>query len=99
MQGSSAAAINFEPPRLVHSRPVREPQGFEDKHFNDIGELCRFLSSEIRASKMKYSKLGEMANCHPTTVAHLARNETASPRASTVLQVLRALGFEVIVRG
>lgn len=99
MQSSTAAIVDFERPRLIHSRPVREPDGWRDQHFNDIGELCRFLSAEIFASKMKFSKIGQLANCHPTTVAHLARNETASPRASTVFQVLRALGFEVIVRG
>lgn len=90
---------SFESARLSNRRSQFDMSEWRDRQFNDIGALCKFLSEEIRASKMKFSKIAEMANCHPTTVAHLARNETGSPRASTVLQVLRALGFEVVVRG
>lgn len=95
------SALQTETPhvRLVHSRPVRESYEWRDHHFNDIGELCRFLGSEIMLSKMKFSEIARLSNVHATTISHLARNETGQPRASTVLQVLRALGFEVIVRG
>lgn len=103
MQGANALVIDHErspsPVRLVHSRPARSSTEWTDRSFNDIRELCDFLSIEIRTSGLKFVKIAERANCHPTTVAHLARNETASPRAATVFQVLRALGFEVLVRG
>lgn len=84
-------------PRLAYARTEREL--WRDHHFNDVGAACRFLGAEIRASKMKYSKLAELANCHPTTISNLAHEETHQPRFSTVLQILRALGFEVVVRG
>jgi DNA-binding phage protein len=84
-------------PRLVHSRQEREH--WQDHHFNDIGKICEFLGAEIRASKMKYIKLAEQANCHPTTISNLAHGETHQPRMSTCLQIFRALGFEIVVRG
>lgn len=101
MQTGNAVVISEirTPVRLVHSRPIAEPDQWSDRHFNDIAALCQFLSAEIRNSKMKFSKIAEMANCSPSTVSKMAHGETHYPRAGTVLQILRALGFEVIVRG
>lgn len=97
---SNALIIEHESPvRLVHSRPVKQTDEWRDRQFNDIRELCNFLADEIMFSGMKFSKIASLANCHGSTVAHLARKETASPRAATVFQVLRALGYEVLVRG
>lgn len=76
-----------------------EETGPQDWHFNDIEDLCAFCAKEIVASKMKYTKLAEAAGVCPSTIRNLAIAETRFPRAATVLQVLRALGFEVVVRG
>lgn len=84
-------------PRLAYARTEREL--WQDHHFNDVGAACRFVGAEIRASKLKYSKLAELANCHPQTISNLAHGETSQPRFSTILQILRALGFEIVVRG
>lgn len=99
MQSATANVVEFDSTRRSHSRPVREPEGWRDRQFNDVGELCRFLADEIQLSKMKYSKIAALANVHPTTISNIAHHLVTSPRASTVLQILRALGFEVIVRG
>lgn len=97
--GNAVISEIVTPLRRVSPRVHREVEEWRDRHFNDIGALCRFVGDEIRQSKMKYTKLAELANCHPTTISKLAHDETSSPRAHTVLQVLRALGFEVVVRG
>lgn len=73
--------------------------GPQEWSFDTTEELCQFCAREINASKKKYSKLAEAAGVCPTTISNLARGATNFPRAATVLQVLRALGFEVIVRG
>jgi hypothetical protein len=101
MQTGNAVIISEikSPVRLVHSRPVAEPDQWSDRHFNDVSAVCSFVGTEIRLSKMKYSKIAEMANCAPSTVSNLAHGETNFPRFGTVLQILRALGFEVVVRG
>jgi len=76
-----------------------EDSGPQDWHFDDIEQLCDFCAKEIIASKKKYSKLAESAGVCPSTIRNLAVSSTRFPRAATVLQVLRALGFEVVVRG
>lgn len=48
---------------------------------------------------MKYSKLADKAGICPQTVSNIVHGVTRSPRAATVLQLLKALGFEVFVRG
>lgn len=96
---STAQIIDYQPSRMVQTRPVLEPDSWRDMKFNDIGEVCRFLSAEIFASKMKFSKLAALSNCHATTISHLAHGQTSSPRFATVLQVLRALGMELVIRG
>lgn len=73
--------------------------GPQEYSFDEINQLCDFCMREINATKQKYSKLAEKAGVCPTTISNLAKGNTNFPRASTVLQVLRALGFEVIVRG
>lgn len=70
-----------------------------DWHFEDTAALCDFCSKEIRASKIKYSKLAEKAGVCVSTISKMARGETNFPRANTILEILRALGFQVVVRG
>lgn len=67
--------------------------------FHNIEDLCRFVGGEIRASKMKYVDLAAKSHVCPQTVSRLASGDTHFPRAGTILQILRALGFELIVRG
>ena len=67
--------------------------------FKDIAELCAFLQHEIHASKRKYTKLAEAAGCCPSTVSNMVHGITHYPRAGTVFQLLKVLGYEVVVRG
>ncbi|MEJ6847520.1 helix-turn-helix transcriptional regulator [Sinorhizobium fredii] len=68
-------------------------------NFRDIHELTAFLAGEIHASKLNYTKLADRGGVCPTTVSHIANGVTQSPRCATVLQLLKALGFDVFVRG
>lgn len=94
-----AEVVDFQTARRMSSRPIRDPEGYSDRHFNDVAELTRFLADEIRASRMRYSKLASISNVHATTISKLAHGQVQFPRAATLLQILRALGFEIIVRG
>lgn len=76
-----------------------EDTGPQDWAFDSVDQLCEFCAKELLASKKKYSKLAEDAGVCSSTIRNLAVSNTRFPRAATVLQVLRALGFEVIVRG
>jgi transcriptional regulator with XRE-family HTH domain len=78
---------------------AQEKIGIQEYSFRDTSELCAFVASEIRSSKLKYSKLAEKAGVWPQTVSNIAHGVTQSPRVSTVLPILKALGFEVFVRG
>jgi DNA-binding phage protein len=82
----------------VRRFPV-EDTGPSDWHFDDTKALCDFCAKEIRASKIKYSKLAEKAGVCHSTISKMARGETNFPRANTILEILRALGFNVVVRG
>lgn len=66
--------------------------------FADIGELAAFVGYEIRASKLKYMRIAELANVCPQTVSKLAYGTTVYPRANTVLQILSVLGFDIVAR-
>ena len=70
-----------------------------ERSFDDIGALCAFVSDEIHASGMTYSKIARDADVRSGTVSRLAHGSTKFPRAATVLQILRALGWTVSVRG
>lgn len=72
-----------------------------DEHeysFKDITELCAFIQHEIQSSKKKYKDIAEKAGCCAQTVSNMASGTTHYPRAATVFEILRALGFEVVVR-
>ncbi len=78
---------------------AREKAGISEYNFRNTYELVEFVASEIRASKIKYTKLAKRADCHPHTVSKIAHRETMVPRVSTVLNILKALGYEIFVRG
>jgi len=67
-------------------------------NFANVYELTNFVAAEIRASKMKFVKLAEKAGCCASTVSNLAHGVTRDPRTGTMLNILRVLGFKVIVR-
>lgn len=78
---------------------AREKAGIKEYNFRNTYELVEFVASEIRGSKMKYTKLAKKADCHPHTVSNIASRVTMAPRVSTVLNILKALGYEIFVRG
>lgn len=69
-----------------------------DYTFADIRELCAFLQSEIQRSKRTYKYIAEKAGCCAQTVSNMASGSTNYPRAATVFEILRVLGFQVVVR-
>lgn len=72
---------------------------WSEHSFQTTQELGDFVGKEIRASKMKYQKLAEKSGLCVNTISRLAHGETTYPRAHTLFMVLRALGFEIFVRG
>lgn len=80
------------------SKKFRTVSVGEEMSFADVEELCAFVAHEIVTAKIKYIRLAEKAGCCPSTVSKLAAGETHLPRASTVLNILRALGFELVAR-
>lgn len=78
----------------------RKPWASEQDEFTfkDMGELCAFLQHEIQASKRTYKKIAEQAGCCAATVSNMAHGTTHYPRAATVFDILRTLGFQVVVR-
>jgi len=89
--------VSFESAKRFKAAQVRA--GIQEYNFRDASELCDFVASEIRTAKIKYSKLADKCGVCPATISNIATGTTKSPRASTVLQILKALGFEVFVRG
>jgi hypothetical protein len=80
-----------------------EPQGIvgelgREYDFQDIYELCSFVQHEIIASKLKYSAIALRAGCCAQTVSNMASGETHQPRASTVMNILGVLGFQMVAR-
>lgn len=79
--------------------PKSTPDRGGEFNFHNEQDLCKFVGGEIRASRLNFTKLAAQAGCCPQTVANLAHGDTQFPRVGTVLRILRALGFELIVRG
>jgi hypothetical protein len=66
--------------------------------FDNISDLCAFVAKEIAFSRKKYSTFAkDIGMCHGT-VSNMAKGVTQHPRAETVFQMLKALGYEVVVR-
>lgn len=76
-----------------------QPSTAGEYTFKDISELCAFLQHEIQVGKRKYNKLAEEAGCCASTVSNMASGQTHYPRAGTVFQLLKVLGYEVVIRG
>lgn len=89
--------VEFESARRFKAR--QEKAGIREYSFMTAEELCDFVAAEIRSSKIKYGKLADKSGVWPQTVSNIASGITKSPRASTLLNILKALGFEVFVRG
>lgn len=73
--------------------------GIQEYSFRDTYELCDFVAKEIRASKMKYTKMADKCGICAATVSNIASGTTRSPRAHTLMTILKALGYEIFVRG
>lgn len=92
---TAATARQIEPAHF--KRPWVTETG-DEYTFKDISELCAFLQHEIQSSKRKYKAIAEKAGCCAQTVSNMAHGQTHYPRAATVFDILRVLGFEVVVR-
>jgi DNA-binding phage protein len=66
--------------------------------FETAAELVAFVGDEIIASGKHFSIIARNADVCQSTVAKLAKHQTRFPRVGTCLQILKALGFEVVVR-
>lgn len=80
-------------------KSARAKVGIQEYSFRTTYELVEFVADEIRASKMKYTKLAKKAGICPQTVSNIASRVTKAPRVSTVLPILKALDFDIFVRG
>jgi DNA-binding phage protein len=89
--------VQFEQARRF--KVAREKAGIEEYNFKNVYEFVEFVASEIRKARIPYVKLAKKAKCHPRTIAKIADRETMAPRITTCLPILKALGFEIFVRG
>jgi len=83
---------------LAAHRLHRKLEVGQEYTFTDMNEVCAFVQHEIVMSKMKFRLIAEKAGCCPSTVGKMAAGETHQPRASTVWNILRVLGFEIAAR-
>lgn len=67
--------------------------------FNDLNELYAFLQHELQVSKLKYNALAVKSDMCASTVSKMAHGTTLYPRAATVFNLLKVLGYEMVVRG
>ena len=66
--------------------------------FGSVEELIKFTASQVLDCTMTYKKIAEAAGCSTSTVSNLAKGETRFPRAATVFEILRVIGFSVVIR-
>lgn len=66
--------------------------------FENIHDLCAFVAREIAFSRKKYGRFAQEIGMSHGTVKNMATGVTQHPRAETVFQMLKALGYEVVVR-
>lgn len=87
-------------PRLTRkNRPaLNVVEGRTEMTFENIHDLCAFVAREINFTKRKYSKFASDIGMTYGTVSRMATGVTQHPRAETVFQMLKALGYEVVVR-
>lgn len=94
-----SAAIATLPSRSVRgkTRPA-VVNGRAEFTFENINDLCAFVAREIAFSKKKYGRFATEIGMTHGTVKNMATGVTQHPRAETVFAMLRALGYEVVVR-
>ncbi|MER8619186.1 XRE family transcriptional regulator [Mesorhizobium sp. M1409] len=90
LKTTDAAAIIRFPKKLSSEQ--------EEVELHDIAEACAFLQRIIWQTRTKHGKLAAKAGLCPTTVSNIAYGETRLPRLSTVIALLRALGFKILAR-
>lgn len=73
-------------------------EGRTEMTFESVADLCAFVAREINFTKKKYSKFAGEVGMSYGTVSNMAKGITRYPRAETVFQMLKALGYEVVVR-
>ena len=99
----AATANIVELPKLnSRNRVMAKAQArgdWNEYSFQNTEDLAAFVAKEIRESRIKYTKLADKAGVCSQTVSRLAHGETTYPRAHTLFMVLKALGFEIFVRG
>lgn len=76
-------------------RELREP---EEYNFLDVQELCAFVQAEVFNCNLSYRVIAERAHVCVSTVQRMAHGDTRFPRAGTLFEILRVLGFSVVVR-
>jgi hypothetical protein len=87
-------------PRMTRkNRPIHNiVDGRTEMTFENIHDLCAFVAREINFSKKKYGRFASEIGMAHGTVSNMAKGITQHPRAETVFQMLKALGYEVVVR-
>jgi hypothetical protein len=94
-----SAAISTLANRSIKGRARPEVvDGHMEFTFNSITELCAFVAKEIAFSKKKYGRFATEIGMTHGTVKNMATGHTQHPRAETVFAMLKALGYEVVVR-
>lgn len=86
-------------PHATRRKSASVVDGHIEFSFNTIEELCAFVAREIQLTKLKYRKFAEKTGCCYSTVSRMANGHTQHPRAETVFQMLKTLGYDVVVRG
>lgn len=93
-----SAAISTLPSRIKGRSRPEVVDGRMEFSFNSITELCAFVAKEIAFSKKKYGRFATEIGMSHGTVKNMATGQTQHPRAETVFSMLKALGYEVVVR-
>ena len=66
--------------------------------FATTAELIGFVSAQIRESGRTYKDIASKSDCCLSTVSRMAAGDTRFPRLNTVMEILRTLGFALVVR-
>lgn len=90
--------VNVVPLSTARKKAMAVRMDDGEMNFANVYELTKFVSGEIRASKMKFSKIADKAGCCSATVSNLAHGVTHDPRTSTIFKILGVLGYRVTVR-
>lgn len=80
---------------LMHEKIKIQSEYIE---ISNVYEMCRFVQSEIRASKMKYVDIARRSGVTAQTVSRIASGETKDPRTGTIIKILLSLGRRIYVK-